>query len=445
MSEPLRAQRPALSSLATKIIAFVCICTSATAVLVSCIAVFTTMDHLETELARRLPATLARSTAALKPWREAHPDPASWSDEHRAALIALLDAQRESGDRLVLLDAEGAVLAAAQDPAQTAPLDVAYPGPAIDEPVAYYGRPDGERWVGAQQTLAGDWRLVVEQPLGHAFAPVVAVLTRVFAADLIAILVFALLGYKITSIVVRPIEQLSAAARRIAQGEFDHQVPEPSQVDEVGLLARTFNDMLRWLHGYQTQIEAANQRLTERNAELQQAKETFEQLSITDGLTKLHNHRFFQDHLTREIKRVTRTGEPLSMLLIDIDDFKQLNDRFGHAAGDELLTGLARIMNDTIRESDLLARYGGEEFVVLASDTELLGAYGLAEKIRTAVAENSFILDDSMRPVRATVSIGVARYGGNRKTFFVNADRALYRAKAAGKNCVVMDEDDDVT
>jgi two-component system cell cycle response regulator len=199
--------------------------------------------------------------------------------------------------------------------------------------------------------------------------------------------------------------------------------------------------MMRRLRGYQSEIETANRRLTERNNELKQAKETFEQLSITDGLTKLHNHRFFQDHLTREIKRVSRTGEPLSMLLVDIDDFKSLNDRFGHAAGDELLTGLARIMNETVRESDLLARYGGEEFVVLASGTDLAGAYSVAEKIRTSTCETSFILDDSLRPTRATVSIGVAQYRGDRKAFFQAADRALYRAKAAGKNCVVTEEE----
>ena len=226
-----------------------------------------------------------------------------------------------------------------------------------------------------------------------------------------------------------------------AQGQFDHEIPEPASHDEVGLLARTFNDMMRRLRGYQSEIEAANRSLTERNNELKQAKETFEQLSITDGLTRLHNHRFFQDHLTRELKRVSRTSEPLSMLLVDIDDFKALNDRFGHAAGDELLAGLARIMNDTVRESDLLARYGGEEFVVLAVNTDLTGAYHLAEKIRTNIAENSFILDDSLRPVRVTVSVGVAAYRGNRKTFFQAADRALYRAKAQGKNCVVLEDE----
>ena len=243
---------------------------------------------------------------------------------------------------------------------------------------------------------------------------------------------------------VKPIEVLSDGARRIAQGDFDLEIPEPSANDEVGLLTRTFNDMMRRLRGYQSEIEAANRSLTERNVELQQAKETFEQLSITDGLTRLHNHRFFQDHLTREIKRVTRSGEPLSMLLVDIDDFKRLNDRLGHAAGDELLVGMAQIMSETVRDSDLVSRYGGEEFVVVASNTEIRGAYKLAEKLRTSIAERSFVLDDSLRPARITVSIGVAQYQGDRKTFFADADRALYRAKAHGKNCVVVDDPDDV-
>jgi diguanylate cyclase (GGDEF)-like protein len=182
--------------------------------------------------------------------------------------------------------------------------------------------------------------------------------------------------------------------------------------------------------------------LTERNTRLQRSNQILEQLSITDGLTQLNNHRSFQDHLTREIKRVNRYREPLSLLMIDIDDFKSLNDRFGHAAGDELLRRLAQIMSNAIRESDLLARYGGEEFVVLTPDTAIDGAYQLAEKIRTAIAESSFVLDESRRPTRVTVSIGVAEYLGNRMQFFDEADRSLYSAKAAGKNCVVISGED---
>ncbi len=185
-----------------------------------------------------------------------------------------------------------------------------------------------------------------------------------------------------------------------------------------------------------TEIEQHHRQLREQNEQLQQANEVLEQLSITDGLTKLHNHRYFQETLTREIKRVSRTGETLALLLIDIDDFKALNDRLGHAAGDAVLVRIARILNESVRESDVLARYGGEEFVVLAPGTDLEGVAYLAEKVRTAVAEALFGLDPAGEPMRVTVSIGVAEYAGDRRAFFDVADRALYRAKAAGKNCV---------
>jgi diguanylate cyclase (GGDEF)-like protein len=290
----------------------------------------------------------------------------------------------------------------------------------------------------------GPLQLALLAPFDVAFEPVIGVVTRLFVVDFSLVLLASFLAFRVTAAVLRPIEVLSDGARSIAQGQIDHEVPEPGTRDEIGVLARTFNDMLRRLRRQQAEIEVRNRDLRERNAELQQAKETFEQLSITDGLTKLHNHRFFQDHLTREILRVGRSGEPLSMLLVDLDDFKQLNDRLGHAAGDELLAGLARILNQSVRATDLLARYGGEEFVVLTPETDLSGAHRLAEKIRTTVAESSFILDDSLRPIRVTVSIGVAQFVGNRKGFFKAADRALYRAKDQGKNCVFVDEESSV-
>lgn len=285
------------------------------------------------------------------------------------------------------------------------------------------------------------WHVAVEAPFDVVFAPMLSVIKRIFVIDLCIILLFSFLAYKITAAIVKPIEVLSDGARRIAQGQLDLEIPEPMTHDEIGLLTRTFNDMMRKLRGNQAEIESSNAALLERNVQLQQANEILEQLSITDGLTKLHNHRFFQDHLTREIKRVHRVEKPLSMILCDIDDFKALNDRLGHAAGDELLRRIARLMNESVRESDLLARYGGEEFVVLASDTDLEGARQLAEKIRTSIAESSFILDVSLRPTRTTISMGIALYDGNRKRFFAAADRALYQAKAAGKNCVMEAEE----
>ncbi len=305
-----------------------------------------------------------------------------------------------------------------------------------------YRRPHGERGVGAIHASGVlDWHLLVEEPFQDAFQPVYQMVTRVAVIDVCILLVFGFLAFKITRTVVRPIEALSEGARRIHAGELDFELPRTSRRDEIGLLTETFGEMTRTLLANQREIEQANQKLQGQNEELQRANEVLEQLSITDGLTKLHNHRFFQDHLTREIKRVSRTHEPLAILVIDIDDFKRLNDRQGHKAGDELLVGIARILNESSRENDFVARYGGEEFVVLAPVTDMTGAVALAEKVRSSVEEASFILGDSKRLTKVTVSIGVAQYKGNRRQFFQAADQALYRAKAAGKNCVIADEE----
>jgi diguanylate cyclase (GGDEF)-like protein len=283
--------------------------------------------------------------------------------------------------------------------------------------------------------------LVLEQPFEEAFGPVLSVVTRVFVIDLCIILLFSFLAYQITATIVRPIEALSEGARKISAGELDVTLPDQKSQDEIGLLTRAFNEMTRKLRAHRGEIDEAQRRLVQDKEDLQRANEMLEQLSITDGLTRLHNHRFFQDHLTREIKRVNRTGEALAMLLIDIDEFKRLNDRLGHAAGDALLTGIAQVMNENIRDSDLLARYGGEEFVVVAAGTDLAGAMRLAEKLRIAVAAASFLVDETQPRARCTISVGVAAYKGNRKAFFQAADRALYRAKGEGKNRVVCADD----
>jgi len=140
-----------------------------------------------------------------------------------------------------------------------------------------------------------------------------------------------------------------------------------------------------------------------------------------------------------------RTGEGLCLILIDIDDFKGLNDRHGHAVGDVVLRRVADVMQDCVRDMDLLARYGGEEFVLLASQTELAGAVALAEKIRLAISEARFSVVDLEGPkvLQITASFGVAPFRGDDKRLFTDADRALYRAKAQGKDCVVASDDPD--
>lgn len=313
---------------------------------------------------------------------------------------------------------------------------------AEDRPPTPYAAPDGAERIGTARALEHlGWHVAIVAHLDEGFGPARPLLWRIFILDMLLILLVAWVTFRITTGLVRPVETLADGARRIAEGDLDVDVPEARAGDELGTLTRTFNAMARKLRDDQAEIDAAHRQLREQNQALQAANEVLAQLSITDGLTKLHNHRFFQDHLTRELKRASRSGEALSLLLIDIDDFKALNDLHGHAGGDAVLARIGQRMNAAVRESDLLARYGGEEFVVLAA-TDLEGAVRLAEKLRISIEETPITLEQCGDVVSVTVSVGVARYKGDRKAFFRDADRALYAAKAAGKNCVVAEPDD---
>lgn len=216
---------------------------------------------------------------------------------------------------------------------------------------------------------------------------------------------------------------------------------------QLQAMSRAFHEM-RWrVHRYQQElqrkqkeIEEANAALRDQNDRLRHANEILERLSITDELTRLYNLRYFREQLPRELKRALRTGQPLALVLFDIDDFKRLNDRYGHAVGDAVLARVAEVMCDQVRQTDLLARYGGEEFVLLASQTSVDGAVALAEKIRMAVGRSRFpIIELAGRTeIEVTVSAGVAAFRGDDRMLFADADRALYRAKAAGKDCVAQ-------
>jgi len=322
------------------------------------------------------------------------------------------------------------------------------PAPGESAVVEDYTNAAGEHLIGSSLAIERfGWTIAVEEAYDQAFAPVVAVVIQALTINLLVVVAFSLITFQIARSLVRPIVALSEGARRIADGESGVVIPVVQRQDEIGVLTRAVNEMTGRLHTNQVElqrnrveIEEANARLVGQNEQLQQVNEALEQLSITDGLTKLHNHRFFQDHLPREMKRSARTGEPLSLVLIDIDDFKALNDRFGHSVGDSVLRRIAEVMTDEVRDMDLLARYGGEEFALLASQTDLDGAEAIAEKVRVAVAATRFpIVDvDGPKEISITVSIGVAGFDGDEKALFNDADAALYRAKANGKDCVVV-------
>lgn len=165
-------------------------------------------------------------------------------------------------------------------------------------------------------------------------------------------------------------------------------------------------------------------------------------LAITDGLTKLFNHRFFQELFEKEYRRSDRYNTVFSLIMLDIDDFKKINDTYGHLCGDEILKSLGRLIRGCLRTMDVVARYGGEEFAILLPETAGPEAVQTAERIRRAVEENVFMGNE--RGLSITVSQGVATYPSpgvaGRFDVIAKADAALYEAKEAGRNRVAFRE-----
>ena len=162
-----------------------------------------------------------------------------------------------------------------------------------------------------------------------------------------------------------------------------------------------------------------------------------ERQAATDELTGLPNRRLFMRSLSAEVARAKRSGGVFGVILLDIDDFKRVNDRFGHDAGDRALREFADVLRSAMRETDVAARIGGEEFACLLPSSDAEGAHGLAERIRTDLAGRVIELPDG-REVSITASLGIAAYpdGKTAEALLRAADLALYRAKAEGKNRV---------
>jgi len=209
------------------------------------------------------------------------------------------------------------------------------------------------------------------------------------------------------------LRHLTWQTQRVAAGDFTQRV------DFMGDFSEAFNSMVVALDEARTELQALALKL--------------EELSTTDALTGAYNRRKFNDLTLAEVERVRRYGHPLSLLILDIDHFKRVNDTHGHEAGDEVLVVLAGLLRAGIRATDSLARWGGEEFVVLSPDVTLEGEAELAERLRAAAAAH-----DHVSVGTVTVSLGVAQHrpGETPDELFARADEALYRAKDGGRDRV---------
>jgi two-component system, cell cycle response regulator len=186
-----------------------------------------------------------------------------------------------------------------------------------------------------------------------------------------------------------------------------------------------------------TQIK--KRRYTER---LRDNVQTSIELAITDGLTGLFNRRYMETHLGTLVEQSAERGKPITVLVLDIDYFKAINDSYGHDAGDDVLREFALRMRKATRNIDLACRYGGEEFVIVMPETDMAVATMVAERLRRRIASEPFVIQQGARHLEVTISIGIAALSAaddNAATILKRADRALYRAKRDGRNRVVPD------
>lgn len=217
--------------------------------------------------------------------------------------------------------------------------------------------------------------------------------------------------------IVHPLSILKKGVANLGNGDFSHRILLTNQ-DELGQLAAAFNLMI---------------------AQLEQSQKALKDLANIDELTGVYNRREFNKLLKHELERSERYSHCFSLLLLDIDYFKKLNDTYGHQAGDEALRQIAAILKQEVRELDRVARYGGEEFVIILPETSTASAYAVVERIRQVIS--SYSLSFNGETIKMTISGGLATFpedGSDSESLIYAADQALYTAKRSGRNQIII-------
>lgn len=368
----------------------------------------------------------------------------SFDNELLGALVAVLDlrtvqahlksATKSPPGDVLLLDAEGRTLLSsfASTGGALPPLDAAQlqrlraqPG----EPMMYRDAMQ-RKVIGLADVSAGvPVTVVAERDRAEVYSGWVKLRNLFLILVSGLALAVALVAYRLGRSIALPLQRLVGAADRIADGDLDVRL-SVKQNDELGHLTQVFNQMADKLRSSHAEVAAASQTLQEQN-------QLLETLSITDSLTGLYNRSKLDAILNEQIARYKRSRRPFTVLMLDIDHFKTINDSSGHIAGDELLAAVARILAQSIRTVDYAARYGGDEFVIILIDTPAGAALETAERIRSQVEGARYSAGE--QSVTVTVSVGIAQWQPDDmapSAVFARADQALYEAKRAGRNRV---------
>jgi diguanylate cyclase (GGDEF)-like protein len=277
-------------------------------------------------------------------------------------------------------------------------------------------RPQGRQVVAVLRRIPQlRWAAVAEAPRAAAMREAGVLRFQTLLLLTALLVAVGLLAFVVGLFITRPLTRLTEAAARVSAGDLSVELPTGGS-GEVGYLTRAFNTLVS--------------RLRERDSQSE-----LEKLSLTDSLTGLYNRRHLMGTLASEVQRSRRLRRAFSVLLADVDRFKQYNDTHGHLAGDAALVKIAEVFRKTTRQVDCVARYGGEEFVVMLLEANMATAALVAERIRARVAEHD------LGEGKLTLSVGVAEYpdgGDTPEELIATADAAMYKAKSAGRNQVVV-------
>ena len=300
---------------------------------------------------------------------------------------------------------------------------------------------DGKRYLTAATQLqprnaASDlgWRIVARQPVELAFAEADDTVQLALAIGLVAAMFASALAWLAARRLSVDLYALADAASGVEAGRPGSDIPAMQSSREVQQLSQSLG---RMTHHLLAAREAMEEKVRLRTLELEAANRALDLQARTDALTGLLNRRGFETQMAFAVALARRSSRPLSLITVDVDHFKRVNDTYGHEAGDEVLRRLARTLESRLRGSDVVARLGGEEFVALLPDTDLNGAQSIAQALVTAMAEQQ---DPVVGTI--TVSAGVATMRGaedNGAAMLRRGDAALYEAKGQGRNRVCVE------
>jgi diguanylate cyclase (GGDEF)-like protein len=305
-----------------------------------------------------------------------------------------------------------------------------------------------------------DWLIVIVVPESDVMAQIHAGTQTTVGLCLAALVAVIILNTLISLRIVQPIAELNQASQQMMQGDFSGQI-QPPTIHELSKLAKSFKQMQHEILLSRQQLEeysrSLEQKVSDRTQALQQeivrrasaevalqsANQKLQLLAYLDGLTQIANRRQLDERLKQELRRMKRERLPLSLILCDVDYFKQYNDTYGHQMGDDCLRRIAKVMEAAVRRpSDLAARYGGEEFAILLPSTPISGALEVAREIQTHIRYLQIPHESSQVSPYVTSSFGIASLVPNHSTtpeeLLELADQALYQAKLGGRDRIAI-------